>query len=95
MLVEGAPPPIPRSVIVSLAYVGPIATAFAYWAVVEVGRRIPASTMSTSLLAVPGLGILLSAVWLRESVGISLVTGLMLIGAAIRLVAPPPLRNRS
>ena len=47
-------------------YVGPIATAFAYWAVVETGRHIRASTMSMALLATPGLGILISALTLGE-----------------------------
>lgn len=71
--------------VAALAYVGPIATAFAYWAVVETGRHFRASTMSVALLATPSLGILISSVTLGEAVGASLVAGVVLIGAGIRL----------
>src|SRR5262245_32188282 len=59
--VEGAPRRLNLRGVASLAYVGPIATAFAYWAMVEVGRHVRATTISTALLAVPCLGLLISA----------------------------------
>jgi O-acetylserine/cysteine efflux transporter len=83
--VEGAPPAIGARAAVSLAYVGPVATAFAYWAVVDAGRHLRASTMSVGLMATPGLGILISALTLGEPVGASLVAGLTLTGVGIRL----------
>jgi len=83
--VEGSLPPIGLSGAASLAYVGPIATAFAYWAVVEVGRHFQAGTISMALLATPSLGILISALTLGEAVGGSLIAGLVLVGAGIRL----------
>lgn len=43
--VEGSPPSIGAIGIASLAYVGPIATAFAYWAVVEAGRYSHAASV--------------------------------------------------
>jgi drug/metabolite transporter (DMT)-like permease len=86
IVVEGAPQPIGISGAASLAYVGPIATAFAYWAVVEAGRHLRASTMSVALLATPGLGISISAFALGEVVGPSLIAGVVLIAAGIRLV---------
>lgn len=89
-LLEGAPPPLGARALASLAYVGPVATAFAYWAVVEVGRHVPASAMSTALLGAPSLGILLSALVLGETVGPSLVAGVLAIGAGIRLAAKAP-----
>lgn len=82
---EGAPRALDAAAVASLAYVGPVATAFAYWAVVEVGRRVPTSTLSMALMATPSLGILLSALLLGEAVGISLIVGVVLIGAGIRL----------
>jgi drug/metabolite transporter (DMT)-like permease len=88
--VEGAPRAIGASGAASLAYVGPIATAFAYWAVVEAGRHIRASTMSMALLTTPSLGILISAFTLGESVGASLITGVAMIGIGIRLVTTNP-----
>jgi drug/metabolite transporter (DMT)-like permease len=83
ILVEGRPPAIDGSGAASLAYVGPIATAFAYWAVVEAGRQFPANTMSMALLAAPTLGILISALTLGENVGSSLIVGGLLVGAGI------------
>jgi len=71
-----------------------IATAFAYWAVVEVGRHIRASTMSMALLATPSLGILISALTLGEAVEASLVAGVVLIGAGIRLATNATERQR-
>ncbi|MFZ2159870.1 MAG: DMT family transporter, partial [Bradyrhizobium sp.] len=69
----------------ALVYVGPVATAFAYWAVVEAGRHFRASTLSVALLATPSLGILISSLTLGEAVGASLVAGVVLIGFGIRL----------
>ena len=83
--VEGAPQPVAPAGAASLAFVGPVATAFAYWAVVETGRHFAATTLSTALLATPALGILFSALALGEAVGPSLVAGAALIGAGIRL----------
>ena len=84
-LVEGRLPPIGRFGVASLAYVGPVATAFAYWAVVEVGRRYPASTVATALLATPAVGLLISALTLGESVDAPLLLGIVLVGVGIRL----------
>jgi drug/metabolite transporter (DMT)-like permease len=85
LVVEGAPPAMGAGGAASLAYVGPVATAFAYWAVVETGRHFKASTMSMALLASPSLGILISALVLGEPVGASLIAGVALTGAGIRL----------
>jgi drug/metabolite transporter (DMT)-like permease len=59
----------------TLAYVGLIATAFAYWAMVEVGRHLPASTISITLLATPVLGIFISGIALGETVNSFLIVG--------------------
>jgi drug/metabolite transporter (DMT)-like permease len=80
---EGAPRPIGLSGAASLAFVGPVATAFAYWAVVETGRHFRAGTLSMALLATPPIGIVLSAITLGETVGPSLVFGAALIAAGI------------
>jgi drug/metabolite transporter (DMT)-like permease len=93
LVVEGAPPTVGAHGAASLAYVGLIATAFAYWAVVEVGRHFPAATMSMALLATPSLGILISALTLGETVGPSLIAGVALIGTGIRLATSLPDRK--
>lgn len=73
----------------ALSYVSPIATAFSYWAAIDVGRVVRATTMSMVLLAVPRLGLLLSAIALRESRNLSLELGILLIGAGIWVVTNP------
>jgi drug/metabolite transporter (DMT)-like permease len=93
--VEGIPPPVGVRGAISLAYVGPIATAFAYWAVVEVGRHFQARTISMALLATPSLGILISALTLGEPVGASLVGGVALIGSGIWLATNASERDAS
>ena len=85
-ILEGAWPRIPMRAMAALSFVGPIATAFAYWAAVEVGRVVRATTMSMVLLAVPGVGLLLSAIALHESLNLSLELGILLIGAGIWIV---------
>ena len=83
--VDGVLPPMNARGVASLAYVGPIATAFAYWAVVEVGRYVRATTMSVALLAVPSLGLLISALTFHEAVNVSLGLGVVLIAAGVLL----------
>lgn len=83
--VDGTLPPMNVRGVASLAYVGPIATAFAYWAVVEVGRYVRAATMSVVLLAVPSLGLLISALTLHEAVNMSLGLGVALVAAGVLL----------
>jgi drug/metabolite transporter (DMT)-like permease len=88
LAVEGVPRPIGLRGAVSLAFVGPVATAFAYWAVVETGRHFTAGTLSMALLATPPVGILLSALTLGETVEPLLIGGTVLIAAGIRLSVP-------
>lgn len=82
---EGALPPLNMRGLASLAYVGPIATAFAYWAVVEVGRYLRATTVSMTLLAVPSVGVLISALTFHESLNGSLGLGVALVSAGVLL----------
>jgi len=84
-VLEGRWPPVSAHALAALSYVGPIATAFAYWAAVEVGRSVRATTMSMALLAVPSFGLLLSAIALDEAIDVSLVLGILLVGAGIRV----------
>ena len=86
VLFEGRLPRMGIAGAVSLAYVGPVATAFAYWAIVEAGRHVRPTTIAMALLAVPSLGILISALTLGEAVDSLLICGVVLIGIGIRLV---------
>ncbi|HEX3236542.1 MAG TPA: DMT family transporter [Gemmatimonadales bacterium] len=85
LVVEGPTPEIGTAGVASLAYVGPVATAFAYWAVVEVGRRVRASTISMALLSAPALGLVISTLTLGEPVTASLLVGIVLIAWGIRM----------
>jgi drug/metabolite transporter (DMT)-like permease len=85
LFAHGPLPGVTISAAASLAYVGSIGTAFAYWAVIEAGRQFPAHTISMALLATPSLGILISSVTLGESIGGSLVAGVVLIAGGIAL----------
>jgi drug/metabolite transporter (DMT)-like permease len=82
---EGLPGQFTPLGVATLAYVAPVATAFAYWAVVEAGRRFAANTMSTALLATPGFGLLISAWALNEPINASLLAGMVLTATGIRL----------
>src|SRR5690606_2956493 len=76
-----------------LAYNGPLATAFCFWAVVSVTRALPAITTSLSLLAVPVTGVVASAVFLREPLTTTLLAGLLLILGGTVLVNLGDLRR--
>lgn len=82
---EGPLTTISASGVIALTYVGPIATAFAYWAIVELGRHLQATTISMALLATPSLGVLVSAATLGEKIDAPLVAGTIFIAAGIWL----------
>jgi drug/metabolite transporter (DMT)-like permease len=92
---EGAFPPLSGVGLVSLAYVGPVATAFAYWAVVEVGRYVGATTISMSLLAVPALGVVISTLAFHETVDVSLGLGVAFVTMGVVVVTANDRRGAS
>ncbi len=63
--------------------VAPIGT----WALVELSRRLPATRASLAMLAIPVASVTLSTAWLGEPVGLDLLGGALLIGAAVVLAA--------
>ncbi|QEX24329.1 membrane protein [Hypericibacter adhaerens] len=87
-LTEGGPAVIdwnPGSLLV-LAYNGPVASAFCYWAAVVVTRRLPALTASLAFLTVPAMGLASSALALGERPDASLLGGFVLILIGLVLV---------
>ena len=86
-LAEGPIPHVDGTGFASLLYVGPVATAFAYWAIVAVGRHFRARSVSMALLATPCLGILISAATLGEAVDGRLLLGLVLAIGGIAISA--------
>jgi len=73
-----------------LAYVIVVATGFGYWAWFSVLKLTSASVASIAVLAVPPIGVTLSALLLGERLGWREVTALLLIMAALATVLPLP-----
>lgn len=69
-----------------LAFNGPIATAFCYWAALSVTRSLPPVTASLAFLAVPAWGLAASALALGEAVPLSLAIGFAAILAGLAVV---------
>ncbi len=74
------------TVLAILAYNGPIASGFCYWAVLAVTRALPAMTTSLSLLGVPAAGLVASTLALGEPLGAPLIGGCVLILGGVALV---------
>lgn len=74
------------SLVAVLLYNGPVATAFCFTAMISVQRALPAVSTSLGTLGVPLVGVLSSALWLGEPVGLPLLAGLALIAGGIALV---------
>ncbi len=77
-----------------LAYNGPLATAFAFWASVSIQRALPSSTASLSYLAVPAWGLTASTLWLGEPLPPSLILGGVLILLGVAAIAFADARRR-
>ncbi|MGH6940114.1 DMT family transporter [Hypericibacter sp.] len=92
LLTEGGPDVIDWkwSSLLVLAYNGPIASGFAFWAAVAVTRRLPALTTSLAFLAVPVMGLTASAVALGEHPQPALLGGFLLILIGLVLVEYKP-----
>lgn len=69
------------------AFVGAIAAPIGTWATVEAGRRLPGTIAALGFLLVPALGVLVSALWLGETLGWDVLLGGALIGASVVLAA--------
>lgn len=83
-----------------VAYQGLAATAFAVWAQTTVLRSLPAISTNLTLMMIPVVGILSSALIVDERITAALLSGLVLILAGVSLnlqadrqavrLAPPP-----
>jgi drug/metabolite transporter (DMT)-like permease len=73
--------------VAELSYLGPIASAFAYWGAIELNRQLPATTISLLLLAVPVIGLLSSAAILGEKITMNTLLAMLLILTGLACVA--------
>lgn len=78
-----------------LVFVGPVATAFCFCVVNAASARLSASAMSTTMLAVPVTGLLISLAVLREAPGPDLILGSLAIVLGIAASAAPSRRTRT
>lgn len=94
-LIEGpfAPDWTPTLVAV-LAYNGPVASAFCFWALVQVSSGLPATTTSLGLLGIPVVGFTASAVALGEPLSLAKLAGILLIMGGLAAVTGADLRRR-
>lgn len=70
-----------------LAYNGPVASGFCFWAFVTVQRTLPAVTTAIGSQGVPVAGMLFSAAALGEALTASMVAGFGLIAAGVAVLA--------
>ena len=78
-----------------LAYNGPIATAFCFWAMISVTRALPAVSTSLGSLGVPVVGMMSAAWWLGEPLTPTNTGGLLLVLAGLGAVAMADARSRA
>jgi len=71
--------------VVIVAYQGLAATAFAVWAQVTVLRSLPAITTNLTLMMIPLVGVVASALIVGEQITPVLMTALVLIFAGVSL----------
>ena len=69
-----------------LAYNGPVATAFCFWAAVTVSRALPSIHTSLGFLGVPVVGVVSSAWTLGEPLGLDLLSGGLAVFAGLVMV---------
>lgn len=73
--------------VTTLIFTAVFATGFANWIAVVISKELPSITVSLSLLAVPLLGIIFSALILGESITFSITIAMLLIPAGIACVS--------
>jgi drug/metabolite transporter (DMT)-like permease len=87
LVVEGGAPILwSWELVAVLAYNGPVASAFCYWAFVTVNRTFRASTTALGSLGVPVMGVLASAAVLGEPLTAAKLGGLALIGTGVAVL---------
>lgn len=69
-----------------MAYNGPVASAFCFWAYVTVSRSLPAMSTALGSLGVPVVGVVSATLILGEAFTTTLVSGLFLIAAGVLAV---------
>ena len=69
------------------AFIGAVAAPIGTWSTIEAGRRLSGIRASVGFLVVPALGVLISNLWLGETLGWDVLVGGGLIAASVMLAA--------
>lgn len=77
-------------VLASGVVVGPLATAFCFYAVNAASMWLSTASMSSAMLGVPVVGMIMAVIFLGESLSLTLVTGVLAIVGGILLVTVAP-----
>lgn len=86
--IEGTPRPRWQPALLAImAYNGPIASAFCFWAFVSVSRSLPAMSTALGSLGVPVVGIVSASAILGEGFGGAKLLGLALISLGVIAVS--------
>ena len=83
------------SLIAIMAYNGPIATGFCFWAYLTVSSNLPAMNTAIGSLGIPVIGVVSSAFILGESLTLSVISGLVLIILGVLAVSLNDLRHQN
>jgi drug/metabolite transporter (DMT)-like permease len=75
------------SSIATIVYASVIGTAFAYWGIVQASKELPVTTTSLAMLAVPVIGVLTSALILKEPITLLMLSAMLLILIGLTLAA--------
>ena len=75
-------------------YSGIFGIALAYWAMAMVNRSLPATTTALGILATPVVGLICSALALREPIDLSLIVAMIMIISGIA-IGTLPMRKRA
>lgn len=79
------------SLVVQLGYSGIVGNVLGFWAMAVVNRSVPATTTSIGILATPIVGIVSSAVFLRETIDLQsiIAAGVILLGVLVATINFP------
>lgn len=83
------------SLIETLLFMGPFATAFCFVAVNAASMWLSSTSMSTAMLGVPVIGLLMSVVFLGEHLTLTLAAGLLIISSGILIVTMKSPKRRA
>ncbi len=83
------------SLIAIMAYNGPIASGFCFWAFLTVSSNLPAMNTAVGSLGIPVIGVVSSAFILSESLTLSVISGLVLILLGVLAVSLNDLRHQN